>query len=161
MPLHCLVLERFKYFDFGQGHVASHLRVAKPITRFFVADGDQFRLNNVGLYHIRSYLLQLVGLMSGINTWDGIPMVMEPKEVQDQKRQAWLATQKAEPLVVVETESDTDLEDETRVVYSWVKPTGSQEWVPETQESRMGRRLTVKATGSRHVVSESTESSVV
>ena len=56
LPVHCLVLERFKYFDFIQSHM--YLRIVKPVNKYFVKASSTWILDLVGLHLIRSYVLQ-------------------------------------------------------------------------------------------------------
>ena len=56
VAVHKLFLECFKYFDLVTGHRASHLRIVKPVYRYFVPGTP--KLNPVGLYHLKSYILQ-------------------------------------------------------------------------------------------------------
>ena len=85
------------------------IRVMKLVSRYYHNGGPQ--LNKVGLYHLRSYVLQELGFLHEVNTWEGMSMRHEPREVQEAKRQAWLQTQAASQVQEVETESDTDVED--------------------------------------------------
>ena len=88
MPLCHLFLERYEYFVFGAGCTVYMIRVRKPVSRYFVNGGP--KLNKIGMYHLCSYILQELGFLSGVNTWDGIPLQREPPEIQQDKRLAWL-----------------------------------------------------------------------
>ena len=110
MPIHQLFLEKYEYFDFNTGRCAYMIRVIKPVSRYYHNGGPQ--LNKGGLYHLRSYVLQELGFLHGVNTWEGMSMRHEPREVREAKRQAWLQTQAASQVKEVETEGDTDVEDE-------------------------------------------------
>ena len=88
--LHKLFLERFRYVDVLTGHDANHLRVVKPVSTYFQPGTSS--LNALGHYHIKSYILQYLGVLEGVNSWDGIPDRHEPKEIRDQKKAAWMAT---------------------------------------------------------------------
>ena len=111
IPLHRLFLERYEYFDFSQGRLAYQLRVVKPVSKYFKAGTAKLNVN--GIYHLRSYLLQELGYLTGVNSWDGVPNRFEPKEIQECKRQAWLRTK--DNRLIEEKEDDaesTDVEDE-------------------------------------------------
>ena len=74
-------------------------------------------LNPVGLYRLKAYVLQTVGVMQGISTWENISDKKEPKLIQEQKRAAWMSVhsemQSASTLSVLQdTDGDTDVEDE-------------------------------------------------
>ena len=77
-------------------------------------------LNPVGLYHLKSHVIQTVGIMSGINTWMDIPDRFEPKEIMDQKKAAWMMArgeaQSVSTLSIL-PDSDTDVEDKNK---DWV-----------------------------------------
>ena len=109
LPVHCLFLERYEYFDFSKGHTVYLLRVIKPVSRHFVP--GMANLNSVGVYHLHSHMLQELGFLMGVNSWDGIPVRYEPGEIQADKRKAWLRTQQAE-LEQEREAGDTDVEDE-------------------------------------------------
>ena len=111
MPIHRLFLEKYEYFDFGTGRNAYMIRVIKPISRHYSNGGPQ--LNGVGLYHLRSYVLQELGILSGVNTWEGMVMRHEPQDVQENKRQAWLMAKNVEVQHdELQLDEETDLEDE-------------------------------------------------
>ena len=111
MPIHRLFLEQFEYFDFQKGCTSLHLWVVKPVTKYYRSCKKQLNMN--GLFHLRSYMLQELGILSGVNTWEGVPVRSEPKDVQQGKRQVWLLAQKSKMQDQEERqESDTDLEDE-------------------------------------------------
>ena len=111
MPVHRLFLERYEYFDMAMGRTAYLLRIIKPVTRNFVAGSAD--LNVLGLYHIRSYVLQELGILSNVNTWDGIPNRWEPTHIQAAKRHAWLlAKQHMDQEDWTVEDQDTDVEDE-------------------------------------------------
>ena len=114
MPVHRLFLERYEFFDFVTGRVIYLVRIIKPISRNFMA--GTMDLNPVGLYHLRSYVLQELGLVSNINTWDGMQTRAEPVEIQQEKRQAWLKAQGwAKGEDEQEEQGDTDVEDEMNI----------------------------------------------
>ena len=71
LVVHKLFLERFCYVDILTGHEACHLWIIKPTSTHFVAGSRD--LNPVGLYHLKSYILQVVGVLQQVNTWTGIP----------------------------------------------------------------------------------------
>ena len=153
LPVHKIFLEYYEYFDFATGHTATLLRVMKPVTLNFVA--GKSRLNRLGLYHLRSYILQEMGVLHGVNSWTQIPVKFEPAEVSQAKREAWLKTKQAEgtEVVVEEEQGDTDVEDEVPVVVpdSVSDPTTRSS---ETGEGRLsipvyvqGRRVVVDTSG--------------
>ena len=88
LPTHQLFLEWYEYFDFGMGHMACQIRVIKPVTLHF--NSGKSTLNTNGIYHLRSYILQEVGVLAGVNSWQGMTSKAEPEEIQRDKRQAWL-----------------------------------------------------------------------
>ena len=69
-------------------------------------------LNRSSLYHLRSYVLQELGILTGVNSWDGIPQRQEPVEIQDNKRRAWLQSRDQKAKEEVETEGETNLEED-------------------------------------------------
>ena len=70
-----LFLEWFKYCDISTGQAAVMIRIVMPKDQFFIAGKP--KLNLVGLYHLKSYMLQYFGILKGINSWTGIPTVLE------------------------------------------------------------------------------------
>ena len=69
MPLQHLVLERYKYFESNQGHVVSYLRIVKAVDRYFQKVGEEYKLNAVGLQHVRAYFLKAAGFLTGVSMW--------------------------------------------------------------------------------------------
>lgn len=67
VALHRIFLERFHYCDLLTGLMASMIRIVRPLDRYFVAGTP--KLNLVGKYHIKSYLLQHTGVLDGVNSW--------------------------------------------------------------------------------------------
>ena len=110
MPVHCLFLEKYEYFDFNTGCNAYMIRVIKPVNRHFIA--GTAKLNKVGLYHLRSYVLQELGFLSAVNSWEGMNLVHEPAEVQQDKRRVWLKTRQALIEQDNSEQGETDVEDE-------------------------------------------------
>ena len=100
------------------------IRIVQLKDRFFIAGTP--KLNLVGLYHLKSYMVQYFGILKGINSWMGIPTVLEHREMQEMKRAAWLRAH--DDMVLVQSDvcgsgthsdsGDTDVEDklETRTV---------------------------------------------
>ena len=113
LPVHRIFLERYIHVDVLTGHTAYHYRIVKPVSKYFVAGKSE--LNPIGLYHLKSFIVQTVGIMQGINDWTGIPDRKEPQAIQDQKKAAWILThagaQSNSTLSLVQ-DSDTDVEDE-------------------------------------------------
>ena len=111
LPVHKIFLEHFQYCDLQTGQSAMTVRVVRPKDRYFVQGTP--KLNLVGLYHLKSYLLQSLGVLEGINSWTGIPKVREHPEMQAIKRQAWIkAHVEGTGMVEAEMESEgTDLEE--------------------------------------------------
>ena len=113
-----LFLEWFKYCNISTGQAAVMIRIVQPKDRFFI--GGTPKLNLVGLYHLKSYMLQYFGILKGINSWTGIPTVSEHREMQEMKRAAWLKAH--DDTVLVHSQvcghgthsdlDDTDVEDE-------------------------------------------------
>ena len=91
LPAHRLFLEQYEYFDFSRGSTAYQIRVIKPVSCNYINGGP--RLNKVGLYQLRSYVLQEIGILTGVNSWDGIPVKRQPEEVQKDLCKAWLKVQ--------------------------------------------------------------------
>ena len=114
VPLHKLFLERYKFIDLITGKMASLVRVRRPLDRYFIP--GTMKLNLVGKYHLKSFLLQEAGVVMDINSWRGVPNIIEPREMQDQKRLAWImAHASPERSVLGEVDVDTsgtDVEDE-------------------------------------------------
>ena len=112
-----LFLERFKYCDISTGQAAVMIRIVQLKDRFFIAGTP--KLNLVGLYHLKSYMVQYFGILKGINSWMGIPTVLEHREMQEMKRAAWLRAH--DDMVLVQPDvcgsgthsdsGDTDVED--------------------------------------------------
>ena len=126
MPIHRLFLERYEYFDFTKGRTVYMVRIVKPVSRYYTP-GTR-KLNPVGLYHLRSHVLQELGLASNISSWEGMPTRMEPLEIQEDKRRAWLKTQNYEQEQLAmeeEVQGDTDVEDEAQITV-----------VPDSQSER-------------------------
>ena len=115
LGVHKLFLEKFEYFDFQQGHSAHMIRIVKPVSRYFVPGTPH--LNQVGIFHLRSYFLQYLGVVSEMNTWQEMPVRSEPGDVQRAKRQAWvMAHQSAQQLDQLPEQVYTDVEDEYPLV---------------------------------------------
>ena len=109
VPVQKLFLERYTYFDLMCGQTTNMTRIIRPLDRYFVPGRSQ--LNACGLYHIRSYVLKIIGILpSESNAWDGIPRRREPIGVTNQKREAFLSAQKGE--FVEADDADTDVEDD-------------------------------------------------
>ena len=138
MPMHRLFLERYEYFDFGMGHTAYHLRVIKLVSLYFANGGPN--LNKVGLYHLRSYVLQELGFLSGVNSWEGLQNKREPEEIQENKRAVWLQTREAARVQELDNSVETDLEDEFPVMV-----------VPDSQSDSPSGRLKSLADSSRSI----------
>ena len=88
IPLHRLFLEQYKYRDLSTGKMAQMLMIVKPLERFFIWGTP--RLNDLGKHHLKSYMLQYLQILSGINSWEGIPTVCESSVMQDMKLKAWV-----------------------------------------------------------------------
>ena len=115
LATHKLFLEKYEYFDFMTGHTSYQFRMVKPLSRFY--DMDTYKLNTVGIYHIRSYILKILGIRKEGNDWNGIPIRREPPEVQEALREAWIKAHGDRRIVVpaaepAEAEGDTEVEDE-------------------------------------------------
>ena len=120
VALHRIFLERFHYCDLLTGLMASMIRIVRPLDRYFVAGTP--KLNLVGKYHIKSYLLQHTGVLDGVNSWTGMGTVEEHPDLQRQKKMAWLKAQAGDlrrvedaTSQVTDEEAETDLEDELAV----------------------------------------------
>ena len=89
-------------------------RIIKLVNRYFMAGTNE--LNNVGKFHLKSYVLQRIGVVNKLNDWDGIHVRNELRSVTHQKKLAWNRTQRAKMLGNLLHDdvlaSDTDLEDE-------------------------------------------------
>ena len=120
VPTHWLFLERYKYCDLVTGQDAVMTRIVKPLDRYFVPGTPT--LNLVGKYHLKSYLLQTADVLHGVNLWQGVGNVQEPEEMRQQKRLSWLRAHEQQQgvlclrLSVVDTDLDTELEDEVEEV---------------------------------------------
>ena len=118
VQVYWLFLEKFKFCDLTTGQKAAMTRIVKPVDRFFVAGTP--KLNLVGKYHLKSYMLQYMDVLEGVNSWSGIPVVEEPEELQKQKKQAWLLAHSQalgaveQSSAVLDESDDTDVEDENR-----------------------------------------------
>ena len=148
LPMHRLFLERYEYFDFGMGRTAYQIRVIKPTTLFF--QSGKVSLNSNGIYHLRSYVLQELGILSGVNSWDGMSGKAEPVEIQESKRQAWLKTRDAQLEMSQSADEDTDVEDEYPIV---VVPDSLSDGsaIAEIQSSSESGTLPVYVQGKRIV----------
>ena len=128
LQLHKLFLEKFIYVDILTGHQASHLRVVKPVSTYFIPGRPE--LNDMGVYHLKSFILQHLGVLDGVNSWVDIPEKREPKEIIEQKRAAWLNVYgrlDSVSTILVHDESDsTDVEDEAVDLVSVGTSEGSQ-----------------------------------
>ena len=111
LPVHKIFLEHFQYCDLQTGQLAMTVHVVRPKDQYFVQGTP--KLNFVGLYHLKSYLLQSLGVLEGINSWTGILKVWEHPEMQAMKKQAWIkAHVEGTGIMEAEMESEgTDLEE--------------------------------------------------
>ena len=138
IPTHQLFLERYKYCDLVTDQDAVMTRIVKPLDRYFVPVTPT--LNLVGKYHLKSYLLQTVDVLNGVNSWQGVRNVQELEEMRQQKRLAWLRAHEQQQgvpclrLSVLDTDLDTELEDEVEEVVVRQKSgracSGYGAWVP-------------------------------
>ena len=156
LPVHKLFLERYEFVDFGSGLITHQIRIRKPIDRYFVP--GMAKLNPVGLAHLCSYVLQTLGILTGVNTWSGIPVRMEPREIQEEKCRAWLKAQgisTAQDVVGVDHgDSDTDVEDEGTVPRVWHRNSEGK-FVPDSREA--GRKMMEVYPGEPTCVLETSE----
>ena len=120
VPVHCIFLERYKYVNLSTGQLAHMVRIVKPLERYFMVGTP--KLNPVGKYHLKSFMLQMAGVLTEVNSWVEMPQVVDHPEMQKQKKQAWVKAREY-PLQEEETvhssvsldDQDTDLEDEEPV----------------------------------------------
>ena len=113
-----LFLENYTYFDFTTGSQVTKARVIRPIEKNFVPGTPL--LNPVGLYHVRSYVLKITGVLGpDVNSWEGMKHRVEPPSLQKEKRKAYLKAKRyAETGHIEEEETpasdgdDTAAEDE-------------------------------------------------
>ena len=126
--------------DFATGLITHQIRVVKPMDCYFVAGTAQ--LNPVGLAHLKSYVLQFLGVLKGVNTWSGIPVRAELRHIQYQKCQAWLkahGVSNARDMLQQDQDEDTDVEDEVSPPVVLLR--GTDEWVVhETQSGEQRSR---------------------
>ena len=78
------------------------IRVVRPTDRYFVP--GTLQLNAVSKYHLKSYLLQYVGILDGVNTWSHLPLVQEHPDLQYQKKAAWLKAHGVGSMKVMEAD---------------------------------------------------------
>ena len=116
VPTHKLFLENFRFMDVGTGKKTTHVRIIKPVDRYFIPGTKD--LNVVGLYHLKSYMLQHLKILEEVNVWSGMRTVDEPEEIQREKRTAWQRANHFDsvlPWMGQEDDGDTDVEDEGTV----------------------------------------------
>ena len=111
-----LFLEKYTYFDFEKGQTQTKVRVIRPKDKNFVKDSCQ--LNPVGLYHLRSYILKVTGVLGPeVNSWSGMKSKSEPIGLQNDKKRAYLKAKRYAELGVdtdapLSDGDETGLEDE-------------------------------------------------
>ena len=112
LPLHKLLLEEYEHFCMKTGRQASTVRIIKPVTVNFLPHGSE--LNAAGKYHLKSYVLRMMGLVDPrLNPWSKMRVVKEPKKVQKRKEAAWRKTRGKQDVSWQDlSSSDTDLDDE-------------------------------------------------
>ena len=76
VPVHKVVLERYKFFDLNSGLMVVQARIVKPIDRLFIP--GTARLNLVGKYQVKAHVWQIIGLMHHVSSWEGMPLCREP-----------------------------------------------------------------------------------
>ena len=64
-PVQRIFLEPFKYCDLVTSQTATMVQVVQPKDRYFVAGTP--KLNLVGLYHLKSFILQKLNILQGVN----------------------------------------------------------------------------------------------
>ena len=63
VPLHKLVLERFKYFSLDTGGMETLVRIVRPHVTYFLA--DRVQLNDAGKQLLKTFLLKQFGTVTG------------------------------------------------------------------------------------------------
>ena len=106
-----LFLERFSYFDMNTGKDAVIVRILRPVDRYFGM--DRKTLNNIGLYHLKSFFLVQIGILDrDSNSWTGMVKRKEPVDVREAKKEAFMKTQQGRFEEVEHFDMDTDVEDD-------------------------------------------------